>query len=92
MHVQQLTFCRTRSKHAFKTWLQYFVLRICAFSALDYPRILTLWENLRKRISVKSVNNAKNYIRYIWKPDFVSQNIFSKNFVAIHEIKASLGT
>ena len=28
-------------------------------------------ENLRKRISVKLVNNAKNYIRCISKPSFV---------------------
>ena len=39
-------------------------------------------ENLRKRISVKLVNNAKDYVRYISKPRFVSQKIFSKNFVA----------
>ena len=47
-------------------------------------------ENLRKRISVKWVNNAKNYIRCISKPSFVSQKIFSKNFVAIYEIKPVL--
>ena len=41
-------------------------------------------ENLRKRISVKLVNNAKDIYkhRYISKPRFVSQKIFSKNFVA----------
>ena len=44
-------------------------------------------ENLRKRINVKLVNNAKDYVRSISKPSFVSQKIFSKNFVAIHEIK-----
>ena len=43
-------------------------------------------ENLRKGISVKLVNNAKDYKKYIGKPSFVSQKIFSKNFVAIHEI------
>ena len=36
------------------------------------------------------VNNAKDYIRHISKPSFVSQKIFSKNFVAIHEIKPVL--
>ena len=44
-------------------------------------------ENLRKRISIKLVNNAKVYVKCISKPSFVSQKIFSKNFVAIHEIK-----
>ena len=47
-------------------------------------------ENLRKRISVKLVNNTKDYVRCISKPSFVSQKIFSKNFVAIHEIKLIL--
>ena len=47
-------------------------------------------ENLGKRISVKLVNNVKDYVRYISKPSFVSQKIFSKNFVAIHEIKPVL--
>ena len=44
-------------------------------------------ENLRKRINVKLVNNAKDYVRSISKPSFVSQKMFNKNFVAIHETK-----
>ena len=47
-------------------------------------------ENLRKRISVKLVNNAKDYVRCRSKPSFVSRKIFSKNSVAIHEIKPVL--
>ena len=47
-------------------------------------------ENLRKRISVKLFNNSKDYVRCISKPSFVSQKIFSKTFVAIHEIKPVL--
>ena len=47
-------------------------------------------ENLRKRISVKLINNAKDYVRCISKPRFVSQKRFSKNFVAIHQIKPVL--
>ena len=46
--------------------------------------------NLRKRISAKLVNNAKVYVKCISKPTFVSQTIFDKNFVAIHEIKVVL--
>ena len=42
-------------------------------------------ENLRK--SVKLVNNSKDYVRCISKPSFISQKIFSKNCVTIHEIK-----
>ena len=47
-------------------------------------------ENLRKRINVRLVNNAKDYTKYTRKPSFVSQKIFNKNFVAIHEIKQVL--
>ena len=36
------------------------------------------------------VDNAKNYKRYVSKPSFVSQEIFSENFVAIHVIKPVL--
>ena len=44
-------------------------------------------ENLKKRISGKLVNNAKNHVKCISKPSFVSQKILRKNFAAIHEIK-----
>ena len=47
-------------------------------------------ENLRKKISVKLINNAKDYVKCISKPRFVSQKKFSKNFVAIHQIKPVL--
>ena len=46
-------------------------------------------ENLRKRISVKLINNAKDYAKYISKPSF-DKTIFNKNFVVIHEIKPVL--
>ena len=47
-------------------------------------------ENLRKRIDVKLINNAKDYLKYVSRPTFVSQRIFSKNFAAIHKIKPVL--
>ena len=47
-------------------------------------------EDLRKRISLKLVSNPKDYVKCISKPGFVSQKIFSKYFVAIHEIKPVL--
>ena len=47
-------------------------------------------ENIRKRINVKLVNNKKDYIKYVSKPNFISQKIFDKNFVAIHQIKSVL--
>ena len=45
---------------------------------------------LRKIINIKLINNAKDYVKCISKPIFVSQKIFSKNLVAIHEIKPVL--
>ena len=47
-------------------------------------------ENLRKRICVELINNAKDYVRRVSRPSFVSQKIFSKNFVAVHRIKPVL--
>ena len=47
-------------------------------------------ENRRKRVNVRLVNNAGDYKKYVRKPSFVSQKIFSKNSVAIYEIKSIL--
>ena len=46
-----------------------------------------IMQNLRKIINARLVNNAKNYKKYVSKPSFVSQKIFSENFIAINEIK-----
>ena len=42
------------------------------------------------RICVELINNAKDYIKCLSRPSFVSQKIFSKNFVAVHRIKPVL--
>ena len=47
-------------------------------------------ENIRKRISVKLINNSKDYLRCVSKPNFVSQKIFDKTFIAVHQIKSVL--
>ena len=47
-------------------------------------------ENLRKRISVKIVNNEKDFLKHVSKPTFISTKIFDKNYAAIHEIKPVL--
>ena len=47
-------------------------------------------KNLRKIINVRLVNNAKDYKKYVSKPNFISQKKINKNFVAIHEIKLVL--
>ena len=47
-------------------------------------------ENIRKRSSVKLINNSKDYLRCVSKPNFISQKIFDKNFIAFHQIKSVL--
>ena len=47
-------------------------------------------ENLRKIINVRLVNNAGDFKKYVIKPSFILQKTFSKNFVAIHQIKSVL--
>ena len=42
------------------------------------------FENIRKMINVKLVNDKKTYQKCVNKPSFISQKIFNKNFVAIH--------
>ena len=46
--------------------------------------------NVRKRISVKLINNSKDYLRCVSKPNFISQKIFDKNFIVVHQIKSVL--
>ena len=47
-------------------------------------------ENLRKRVNVRLVRYAKKYKKWVSRSTFVSQKIFNKNLVAIHEIKPVL--
>ena len=47
-------------------------------------------ENIRKRINVKLINDSKEYLKCVSKPNFISQKIFEKNFIAVHHIKTLL--
>ena len=47
-------------------------------------------ENIRKRINVKLINDSKKYLKCVNKPNFITQKIFDKNFVAIHCAKTVL--
>ena len=47
-------------------------------------------ENLGNRINVKLVNKVKSYLKWVAKPNFVSQKIFSENFAALHVKKLIL--
>ena len=41
-------------------------------------------ENIMKRINVKLINDKKTYQKIVNKPNFISQKIIDKNFVAVH--------
>ena len=47
-------------------------------------------ENIRKRINVKLINDQKTCLNCVNKPNFISQKIFDKNFVAVHCVKTVL--
>ena len=47
-------------------------------------------ENLPKIISVRLVNNEKDFLKYTRRPTHVTHKIFDKNYAAIHEIKPVL--
>ena len=47
-------------------------------------------EIIRKIINVRLINNSEDYVRCVSKLNFLSQKIFSKNFIAIHQIKTVL--
>ena len=47
-------------------------------------------ENLRKRINVRLVNNAKDVLKYTSRPTFFAHKLFAEDYAAIHEIKSVL--
>ena len=47
-------------------------------------------ENLQKRINVRLINNAEDFLKYTSKPTYITHKIFGKNYAAIHEIKPVL--
>ena len=47
-------------------------------------------ENIRKRININLINDSKMYLKCVSKPNFISQKLFDKNFIAVHQIKAVL--
>ena len=48
------------------------------------------WKNLQKRINVRLVNNAKDFLKYTSKPTYITHKFFGKDYAAIHEIKPVL--
>ena len=79
-----IDFNTDKRKNAANTFEKYF------FKLINNSVFGKAMENLRKRISVKLINNAKDYVKCINQLSFISQKIFSKNCVAIHKIKPIL--
>ena len=84
-------------------WLKKFVMfntekKVCAVNGYEkgFFKLMVnsvygkTMENFRKRVSVKLVNNEKDYVKYVSRPTFVSQKILDKNLVAIHKVKPVL--
>ena len=46
--------------------------------------------NFRKRINVRLVNNAEDFIKHTGKPTYITHKISDKGYAAIHEIKPVL--
>ena len=47
-------------------------------------------ENLRKTISVRLVNNKKDFLKYTSRTTHITHKIFGKNYAAVHETKPVL--
>ena len=47
-------------------------------------------ENLRKRINVRLVSKAEDFLKYTSKATYITHKIFGKDYAAIHEIKMVL--
>ena len=47
-------------------------------------------ENLQKRINVRLINNAEDFLKYTVKPTYITHKIFGKDYAAIHKIKPVL--
>ena len=47
-------------------------------------------ENMRKRITIRVVKNAKDFIKYTIRPTCVNWKVFEENLATVHEKKISL--
>ena len=47
-------------------------------------------ENLRKRINVRLVNKAEDFLKYTSRPTYITHKVFGENYAAIHQIKPVL--
>ena len=57
------------------------------FKLMIYSVYGKTMENLRKKINVRLVNNAKDSLNYTRKPTYITYKFFGKGYAVIHEIK-----
>ena len=79
-----IDFNTDKRKNAANSFEKYF------FKLMNDSSFDKTMKNLRKRTNVRLVNNAGDSKKYVSKPNFVSQETFSKNVVAFHKIKPGL--
>ena len=79
-----IDFNTGKRKNAANSFEKYF------FKLMNDSSFDKTMKNLRKRTNVRLVNNAGDSKKCVSKSNFVSQETFSKNFVAFHEIKPGL--
>ena len=60
------------------------------FTLMDNSLYGKTMEKLRKRIKIRVVKNAKDFIKYTSRHTCVNWKVFENNLVAIHEKKISL--
>ena len=47
-------------------------------------------DNLRKRINMRLVNKAEDFLKYTSRPAYITHKIFGKDYAAIYEINSVL--
>ena len=60
------------------------------FILMDNAVYSKTMENMRKRIKIRVVKNAKDFIKYTSRPTCVNWKVFENNLAAIHKKKISL--
>ena len=79
-----IDFNTRKRKNAANSYEKYF------FNLMNNSTFGKTMENVRKIIKVQLVNDDKDCKKWVSQPSFVSQKIFDKSFVAIHEMKPIL--
>ena len=66
------------------------ILKNIFFKLMINPVYGKAMENLRKKINVRLVNNAKDFLNYTSKPTYITHKILGEDYAAIHETKPVL--